>query len=114
MKQSVFLSLILAMTVVWMQVYGSARETYNGIADYKAEIHRVQKESEAVKLASDLDHEHFLEFRQNVATLMPEVLKEKGEGEQGYPYRSLASTIDRKESEQQRRTIAKTLFERGK
>lgn len=114
MRQPVFLSLILALALVWMQVYSSARETYNGISEYKAEVERVKKESEEIKLSADLDREHFLEFRQSVATLMPEVVKEKGEGEEGYPYRSLASTIGKKESEQIRRTIAKTVFERGK
>jgi TolA-binding protein len=45
---------------------------------------------------------------------MPEILKSKGLGEQGYPYRSLASAISKSESIQIRKTIAKTIFERGK
>jgi TolA-binding protein len=61
-----------------------------------------------------LDREQFLEFRQNVATLMPEAVKQKGMGEAGYPYRSLASTISRSDAEQVRKAIAKTMFERGK
>ena len=61
-----------------------------------------------------LEREQFLEFRQSVAALMPDVLKQKGLGEEGYPYRSLASTISRSDAEQVRQTIAKTLFERGK
>lgn len=114
MKQPIFLSLMLVLTLVWMQIYGSAREAYNGIGEYKAAIDRLHQEADELKIARDLDREHFLEFRQNVATLMPDVLKQKGLGEEGYPYRSLASTISRKESDSVRQAIAKTLFERGK
>jgi TolA-binding protein len=114
MKQTVFVSFILMLTIGWMSFYFEVRETFNGVAEYKAEVDRLQKNSEEQDLAIDLEREHFLEFRQSVATLMPGVLKEKGEGEEGYPYRSLASVISRSDSEQVRKTIAKTLFETAK
>lgn len=114
MKQSAFLSFILLMTLGWMQFYAKVRETYNGVSDYKAQVERLRAEVEEQILARDMDRENFLEFREHVATLMPGVLKEKGEGESGYPYRSLASTISRKDSENVRKAIAKTLFEAGK
>ncbi|MBX3022525.1 MAG: tetratricopeptide repeat protein [Bdellovibrionales bacterium] len=114
MKTSAFLSFILVLTIAWMQFYASVRESFNGVPEYKAEIESLKKKVEDERLAREMDSEHFLEFRQNVATLMPGVLKEKGEGEEGYPYRTLASVLTRKESEGVRHVIAKTLFESGR
>jgi TolA-binding protein len=114
MKRSFFLCLMLVLTAVWMQIYSRAREAYNGIEDYRAEIRRLSHETHELNISRELDQEHFLEFRQSVATLMPAAVKQKGMGEEGYPYRSLASVLTRKESEQVRGAIAKTLFERGK
>ena len=40
----------------------------------------MKSQNEEEHLAMSLEREQFLEFRQNVATLMPDVLKEKGLG----------------------------------
>ena len=114
MKVTTFLSFILVMTLGWMQFYSAVRERFNGVQELKREVASIKKQSEQRELEVALDREQFLEFRQNVATLMPEVLKEKGLGEEGYPFRSLASTITRSEAMEVKKTIAKTLFERGK
>lgn len=114
MKVTSFLCLILVMTLSLMQLYSGAREIFNGSSDLKSEISLLQEQRRRQNMAVAVEHEQFLEFRQNVAALMPDVLQKKGRGEEGYPYRSLASTISRGESELVRQTIAKTLFERGK
>jgi TolA-binding protein len=114
MKLTTFLSFILILTVGWMQFYASVRETYNGISELKEELAALEKHSLQREIGLALDREQFLEFRQTVATLMPEVLRQKGLGEEGYPFRSLASTITRSEAMEVKKTIAKTLFERGK
>jgi TolA-binding protein len=114
MKLTPFLCLILVLTAVWMQVYFLARQTFSGVRDLEAEVERLKITNEREHLEMALEREQFLEFRQYVATLMPDVLKQKGQGEQGYPYRNLASTISRKEAEIVRQAIAKTLFEHGK
>ncbi len=114
MKLNTFLSFILILTVAWMHFYAAVRETYNGISELEAQVERMKKASEAERLGFALQREQFIEFRQNVAALMPGVLKENGLGEEGYPYRSLASTITRTEAEQVRKAVAKTLFERAK
>ena len=97
-----------------MQFYSHVRETFNGISEYKEQVERLRSEARNLKIDRDLEAEHFMEFRQGVATLMPDVLKQRGMGEEGYPYRSLASTISRNEATQVKETIAKTLFETGK
>lgn len=114
MKLSPFLSLCLLMTLLWMQFYAAVRETFNGNSELKSEIHHLRAELKTEKLNADLEAEEFLEFRQHVATLMPNVLRQKGQGEEGYVFRSLASTISKADSSKLRATIAKTLFEKGK
>ncbi|MGE3683811.1 MAG: tol-pal system YbgF family protein [Bdellovibrionales bacterium] len=109
-----FLSFMLFMALVWMQFYAAVRERFNGLSEYKARAAHLQKKVRRAELARALEQEHFLEFRQYVATLMPDVLKEKGLGEEGYPYRNLASIVIHKENEMIRGAIAKTLFEAGK
>lgn len=114
MKLNYFVSLCLVMTLMWMQLYANVRETFNGTSEFKAEVHHLREELAENKINAELQVENFLEFRQYVATLMPDIVKEKGGGLQGYPLRSLASTISKSDSEQIRKTIAKTLFEKGK
>ena len=68
-----------------------------------------------MKTARALDHEAMLEFRQNVATLMPEAVRTLGRGTAGYPVRALASVVTKGAVDDSTRAIiAKTLFERGK
>ena len=114
MNLNAFLSLILVLTLGWMQVYSAVREKYNGISELQAKLEDARERYSAREVEVALEREQFLEFRQNIAALMPDVLKEKGLGEEGYPYRSLASTITRSESLAVKQAIAKTLFERGK
>jgi TolA-binding protein len=114
MKVTTFLSFILVLTLGWMQFYSAVRERFNGVQELKSQVASIKSQKEQRELELALDREQFLEFRQSVATLMPDVLREKGLGEEGYPFRSLASTITRSEAMEVKKTIAKTLFERGK
>ena len=97
-----------------MHFYAQVHEHFNGVVEYKAQVALLKDQVEGERTSFAIQREQFLEFRQTVASLMPEVLKEKGEGLEGYPYRSLASTLTSKESESVRTTIARTLFEKGK
>lgn len=114
MNLSYFVSLSVLMTLMWMQIYSSTREAFNGLTEAKIEIHHLEKNLEAAQLDAALQADHFLEFRQHVAVLMPDVVRDKGEGEEGYPFRSLASTLSKGKSDEIRKTLAKTIFETGK
>ncbi len=114
MSSQFFAAFSLILTLVWMNFYANVRENFNGVSEYQRELSRLKKEMQDQRLAQSLEREGFLEFRQHVAELMPSALEMKGDGQQGYPYRSLASVISRKEAELIRGTIAKTLFEKGK
>lgn len=114
MKLQSFVALILMLTIAWMNFYANVRETYNGVDEYKAQVVESLKELENERIARSIDHEQFLDFQQTVATLMPDAIRENGDGEEGYPLRSLASTIAGKDAEKLRQTIARTLFEKSK
>jgi TolA-binding protein len=114
MKLPHYVSFCLVLTVVWMQLYAKVRETFNGTSEYQAQIQHLKQELEHSEVQAMLQADHFLEFRQYVATLMPDVVKQKGQGEEGYPFRSLASTISIGKAEEIRKTLAKTLFEKGR
>ncbi len=114
MNLSHFTSLTLILTICWMQLYAAVREIHNGVGEYQVRLEKAREEIKRTKLQLRLEQEHFFEFRQHVATLMPEVLQRKGQGEKGYPYRSLASTVTKIDATEIRMTIAKTLFEKGK
>jgi TolA-binding protein len=114
MRLNAFIGLILVLTSAWMQFYAAVRETYNGIEQYKEVAADLKEQMEHQRLASTLEREQFLEFRQKVATLMPDVLKTHGMGEAGYPIRNLASVISSSDTEKVRGVIAKTLFESGR
>lgn len=114
MRLPYFVSFCLVLTLVWTAFYAKVRETYNGLSEYRAQIEQLQHELHSQEIQAMLDADHFLEFRQHVATLMPDVVKKKGMGEEGYPFRSLASVLSVSQADQLRKTIAKTLFEKGK
>lgn len=109
-----FSSFILVLCFGWMQFYSAVREQFNGVAEYKAASIKAHRQLERERLAWNLEKDQFLEFRQNVATLMPETVKQKGQGLSGYPYRSLASVITKPQSNKIKDLIAKSLFEQGK
>ncbi len=114
MRLPYYVSFCLVLTLAWMQFYAKVRETYNGLSDYRAQIEHLEHELEHKEIQAMLDADQFLEFRQHVATLMPELVKQKGMGKEGYPFRSLASVLTVSQADQLRKTIAKTLFEKGK
>lgn len=114
MKLTPFLSFILVLALGWMQFYASVREQFNGVSEAKQTAQRTHEKLQRERLAWNLERDQFLEFRQDVATLMPDVLKEKGQGEAGYPYRNLASILTKSEANKVRELVAKTMFERGK
>lgn len=114
MKVTTFLSFILVLTLGWMHFYAAVREKYNGVSELQEKIALLERSAESREIQVALEREQFVEFRQTVATLMPDLLKEKGLGEEGYPFRNLASAVSRNEAFEVKKTIAKTLFERGK
>lgn len=114
MKQAHFLSFILLLTLGWTTVYTSTRETFSGVSESQMALNRVKGALARERAERDIERDHFLEFRQSVATLMPTAVRKLGEGEDGYPIRNLAAVVSRGKSEELRKTLARSLFETGK
>jgi len=114
MKVSAFHSLFLVFVLAWVCFYAAVRETYNGISEYKFEVEKLKEALVQERIHTAMNQEYFLEFRQQVALLMPGALKENETGEEGYAVRSLASVATPGNSDVVRGAIVKTLFERGK
>lgn len=97
-----------------MQFYASSREQFNGVREYKELASKRERQLQRERLAWNLEKDQFLAFRYDVATMMPEIVKQKGQGLAGYPIRSLASQLTQPQAEMVRGLVAKSLFEKGK
>jgi TolA-binding protein len=108
-----FLSFILVLALGWMQFFWTAQKHFNGVGEYKEKIEALNVQVNEQRLKTKLAQEDYLEFRQNVASLMPHVLPIAGQGEKGYPLRNLAAVLAPGSNEAVTQLISKTLFERG-
>lgn len=94
-------------------MYWATKAQFNGIQEYKARAAQLQKEVGQEKLKTKLAKEEFLEFRQDVATLVPPVLPVAGKGEEGYPLRNLAAVLAPAANESLKKIVIKSTFEHG-
>lgn len=109
---SYFSLFILTLTLGWMQFFWTAKHHFSGLEEAKQRAMQLQSEVKEERLKTELAREEFLEFRQDVATLMPRVLP-VAQGEAGYPLRNLAAVLNPSTSDAVRPIIIKTLFEHG-
>jgi TolA-binding protein len=96
-----------------MQLFWTAKHHFSGLEEAKQQAEQFRAEVKEERLKTQLAKEEFLEFRQDVATIMPKALPIAGKGEQGYPLRTLAAVLTHSSSDAVRPVIIKTLFERG-
>jgi len=113
MALSYFSIFILTLTLGWMQFFWTAKDHFSGLEEAKQQVGELRTEVKVERLKTHLAKEEFLEFRQDVATLLPPVLPIAGKGEKGYPLRNLAAVLAPSVSDAVRPVIIKTLFERG-
>ncbi len=115
MKNSVFLSFCLILTAGICYFYGEVRYYFNRPEIYVEKIASLKAQVDQEKFRHQLTTYEFQDFRQYVATLMPAAVKENGvDTEKGYPYRSLASVVQKTENDALRIERANQVFERGK
>lgn len=112
MKTSVFLSFSLILTSAIVYFYGEVRYYFNRPDIYLSQIKNLRQEVAREKFRHQLTSYEFAEFRQYVATLLPDAVKTKDE--KNYPLRSLASVVQKGKNESLLAQRAKDLFERGK
>lgn len=108
-----FVSFILVLSLAWTELYWATEEHFNGVLELKEKSEQLQGALGEEKLKTKLAKEEFLEFRQDVASVMPEVLPVAGKGEEGYPLRNLAAVLAPAPNEAVRTVLIKSMFERG-
>lgn len=81
---------------------------------FTAQMKELKEQVAREKFKNSLTMNEFMEFRQYVATLLPEAIEKKGPGEASYQLRSLASVVQTEKSESLIEMKARLLFEKGK
>lgn len=114
MKNYILASFCLLLTAGWAFFYGQAKAYYTKPDQYLVKIEKLKQQLGKEKLRSVLVQYEFEGFRQHVATLLPGVIQEKGNGEASYPYRSLASVVQKTEVEALLVLSAKQIFSKAK
>lgn len=109
----VFISLLFS-ALVW--AYGIFQKHFNGSEIYEEKVAILQEALKREGLRTRLAQENMEAFQQQVAALMPNVLRQKGSGEKGFPLRQLASVTNRDISvaDKVREHISEVLFTRAK
>ena len=114
MKSSLFLlfnTFVFAVVVV-AHTYFHLR--FVGVEKLQAKIESQEQNIEQLSIQNQLAAWQFSDFRQYVATLMPEALRGYETGEKGYPLRNLASIAKTHDLAYLEIERASTLFEEGK
>jgi hypothetical protein len=75
--------------LVW--AYGAFRHHFNDADLFQEKILILRESVERERLRTRVAQEDMAVFRQQVASVIPEILKKEGKGEKGYPLRQLAS-----------------------
>lgn len=109
-----FLSAILILTSGIVYSYGKLREHFSDRDVYYQETKRLRSQLERQELLHQAQMFEMERFKQEVATLMPEVLRHRGNGENGYSLRNLASVVSSNQGERHLKTKAHLLFGNAK
>ncbi|RME17014.1 MAG: outer membrane protein assembly factor BamD [Bdellovibrio sp.] len=114
MNRQVFLSFIFILSSFYIYGYEKLREYFSETKILKSEVKALKAQLHRQHLENLLLQVDVENFKQEVATLLPEVLKKKGRGEKGYPLRRLASVIYPPQKERLTLYKSKRAFEEAK
>ena len=105
---------MMTLTAAWAFSYAKFEKHFADPKLYVSQIHRLEKEVAQERAKQILLHDQILQFRTEVATVLPELLKKNPSGEKGYPMRNLASVTGMGEADQLRARLASMQFEKAK
>lgn len=112
MKNSVFASICILLFASYLQFYSFMRYKFSGIDGLKSEIAYLKSDLEKEKFKNDLAKFQFNDFKQHVATLVPQAVKSTSGKPENFQIRSLASVVT--ESTEVKFERASSLFEKAK
>lgn len=113
MKNALFLSYCLILTSGIVYFYSEVRAYFLRPDVYITQIEDLKLQLKEKDLKNKSDLHQFLEFKQYVATVLPEAIKAKPQ-EKNYPLRSLASVVQKSTSTSLLEMRALKSFEQGK
>ena len=114
MKSGFFVSFCLLLTSGLIYFDAQFRAYFSRPDVYIAEIERLQEKLKSEKFSRQIQRYEFEEFKQYVATLLPNELRDQNQKEQRYQMRSLASVVQKVQSESLLEMKAHSLFEEAK
>lgn len=114
MSTNMFVVYILSITYGMTLFYAELREHFNPLDVFKQKVAHLEKRVKEERFHHLLTSYEFQDFRTYVGTLLPHAIKQKGEGEQSYPLRTLASIVQKHTNENLAISRAKSIFEEGK
>lgn len=94
--------------------YSKVREFYNPLDEYKMKVTQLEERVKTERFKHLITAYEFQDFRSYVGTLLPQAIKEKGEGEKSYPLRTLASVVQKSVNENLAQARAKGVMDEGK
>jgi TolA-binding protein len=111
MKNAWFLSFTLVLVTAYVGLGGWLQQKMSPASRLEKQLALVERERKVAEFRQQLAAHQLADYQQQVATLMPDALKDKGAVE-GYPLRQMASVITQSDSIQIER--ASSLFEKAK
>ena len=114
MKNSVFLVFSLMLTLVFSLTYTFMRYRFSGVEELQLRVSHLQKKLEHEELKSQLVGQQLNEYREQIATLVPEAQEKATDQKDSYQLRVLASVVSAPNSDFLKLERATGLFERGK
>jgi len=93
MNTNVLVVFILTLTLAESYFYACLRDFYSPAKNLRVQVSQLEDKVKSERLKHLVDSYEFAEFRNYVATILPNAIKEKGEGEKSFKLRSLASVV---------------------
>lgn len=114
MKTHVFLIYILSLSLGLSYFHSKLKEHFSSSDHLEVRIERLNQSLEEERFKHLLTSYEFMDFRQHVATLLPQAIQEVPSQEQNYPLRVLASVVQQPRQEGFLEMRAQNKFEEGR
>lgn len=93
MKSPVFATICVILFAAYLQFFSMMRYKFSGINELRSQIAHLKSDLEKERFKSELVRYELQDYRQHVATLVPQAVKGKENTYEGFQIRSLASVV---------------------
>lgn len=102
------------MMGAWCLVYLKFHQHFTDPTRYEQQIHHLKDELAQNEFKTELLKDQIIEFKMDVAAILPEIVKKAPKGEKSYPLRNLASLVYAKDDEKFKDSAMRRNFESAK